>query len=83
MDFNLWLAFIISSFILCVSPGPTVFVIIGQSIFHGKRSTLPLILGILIGDVVLIGLSSLGLGAVAQSSPALFIFIKYLASLYP
>jgi len=43
MDIHIWLSFIATSVILCISSGPTTLLAMGQSIKHGKQAIIPLV----------------------------------------
>ena len=77
MDLQIWLAFVSATFVLSVIPGPSVLVVTGQSIAHGRRSALICILGELLGGVCLMGVSLLGVGAALQASPIAFQALKW------
>jgi threonine/homoserine/homoserine lactone efflux protein len=60
-----------------IIPGPTIILVISQSIAHGRKAVLPLSAGVVAGDFTAMTLSLLGLGAVLASSAALFsIFVR-------
>lgn len=68
--------------ILCFSPGPTVFLVMGQALEHGKKSVVPLVAGTLSGDVIGMGFSFLGMGALLATSAILFNILKWVGALY-
>jgi homoserine/homoserine lactone efflux protein len=82
MSTDVWLSFVLASMILCFSPGPTVFLVMGQSLSHGKTSVIPLVAGVLSGDVIAMSISLLGLGALLATSAVLFSIFKWLAAAY-
>lgn len=82
MAFEVWLSFILASMVLCFTPGPTVFIVMGQSLNHGKKSVIPLVSGVLVGDVIAMSISFLGLGALLATSASLFSLFKWLAACY-
>lgn len=82
MTIEVWLSFVLASMILCFTPGPTVFIVMGQSLSHGKKSVIPLITGVLSGDVIAMSISFAGLGALLATSAALFSIFKWLAAGY-
>jgi len=57
MSIEIWISFIFALLILCFSPGPTILLIIGQSLNHGKKSVVPLVTGVLYGDLIAMILS--------------------------
>jgi len=82
MSIEIWLSFVLASLVLCVTPGPTVFFVIGHSLKHGKASVVPMVFGALSGDIVLMCLSFLGLSALLASSVYMFTVLKFLGALY-
>lgn len=82
MGVEIWFSFILASLALCFTPGPTVLVVIGQSISQGRRSTLPLVMGVLIGDLIAMSLSLAGVGALLTTSAQLFFLVKCVGAAY-
>jgi len=82
MSIEVWFSFVAAALVLCFTPGPTVLVVIGQSLQHGKRSVLPLLAGALLGDVVAMTLSLMGVGVMLQASAAAFTVFKFLCAAY-
>lgn len=78
MTFDTWLTFIIATLIFAIIPGPTVIVLVGQAIAHGKKSVMPLVLGVLCGDFVAMSLSFVGIGALLATSATLYGVLKWL-----
>ncbi|BBI50705.1 hypothetical protein HORIV_31260 [Vreelandella olivaria] len=77
MTLEIWVTFVSVVFIFAIIPGPTVILVLGQAISHGKRSVLPLVSGVLLGDFVAMTLSLIGLGAVLATSATLFLILKW------
>lgn len=82
MNIEVWLTFLAASTVLCFTPGPTVFLVVGQALAHGRKSLVPLILGVFIGDIVLMTLSVLGLGVLLSMSSTLFNMMKLAGAAY-
>ncbi|NQY94363.1 MAG: LysE family translocator [Campylobacteraceae bacterium] len=82
MSIEIWLSFVLASLVLCVTPGPTVFFVIGHSLKHGKASVVPMVFGALSGDIVLMCLSFIGLSALLASSVYMFTILKFVGALY-
>ncbi len=82
MSIEVWISFIAASMILCFSPGPTVFLVIGQALEHGKKSVTPLVAGTLSGDVIAMSFSFVGMGALLATSATLFSVLKWAGALY-
>jgi len=82
MSVEIWISFVLACVILCFTPGPTVFLVMGQSLNHGKKSVIPLIAGVLFGDVIAMSISFAGLGVLLATSSVLFSFFKWIAAAY-
>ena len=79
---ELWIPFVLASVLILVIPGPTIILVISQAAVHGRRSVVPLVAGVLMGDFTAMTLSLLGLGALLSASAALFTLFKWLGALY-
>lgn len=82
MGIDVWITFTIAAEIILVIPGPTILLVVSQAIAHGRRSVLPLVIGVLLGDFTAMTLSMLGLGAVLATSAALFTVLKWVGAGY-
>ena len=82
MSFEVWLAFIIASSILTLIPGPCVLLVVSQALTRGMPSALLCIVGDIVGGVVLMVLSLVGVGAILATSAALFTLFKWLGIIY-
>lgn len=79
---DVWVTFVLASTLILVIPGPTIILVITQSVSCGRRSVLPLVCGVLLGDFTAMTLSLLGLGAIMTTSAAVFSLCKWLGALY-
>jgi threonine/homoserine/homoserine lactone efflux protein len=82
MHVQLWLAFVATSVLILVIPGPTVLTVISYSIANGRRAGLPIVAGVALGDSVALGLSLLGLGALLAASAFWFTVVKWIGGVY-
>ncbi len=82
MSFEIWVAFVLAAGIVLVVPGPTILLVISQSIAHGRKAVLPLSAGVVMGDFTAMTLSLLGSGALLASSAALFSILKWIGAAY-
>ena len=78
----MWIAFVIAAMIVLVIPGPTILLVISQSISHGRRAVVPLVTGVTLGDFTAMTLSLLGLGAILAASATLFSVLKFIGAVY-
>ncbi len=75
-------AFSVAMFILAATPGPGVFATVARSLSSGHKATLPLIIGIIVGDIVYLLFAVFGLSLIAQTMADLFFIIKLLGGGY-
>jgi threonine/homoserine/homoserine lactone efflux protein len=74
--------FLIATVVLLLTPGPAVLYIIARSLEHGLRAGLVSVLGIEVGNFVLVLMVTLGLSAVLLSSAVAFTTVKLLGAAY-
>lgn len=67
---------------MLVIPGPTILLVIGQSLGVGRRGAWPLVAGVAAGDLVAMSLSLAGLGALLAASATAFTVMKLLGAAY-
>ena len=82
MAFETWLAFLAASGVMLLIPGPTILLVIGQSLGGGRRAALPLVAGVALGDLTAMTLSLAGLGALLAASATLFTALKWAGAGY-
>ncbi|UFS63466.1 LysE family translocator [Sulfurimonas sp. HSL-3221] len=75
-------AFSAAMFLLAVTPGPGVFITVSKALASGFKASLPVIAGIVSGDLVFLLAAIYGLAAVAEVFAALFVVIKYAGAAY-
>jgi homoserine/homoserine lactone efflux protein len=82
MSFELWLAFVATSAVILVIPGPTILTVVSYSLAHGRRAFIPILVAVVLGDSSAILLSLLGLGVLLAASALLFAVVKWVGGLY-
>jgi threonine/homoserine/homoserine lactone efflux protein len=82
MNLEVWIPFALASALIRIIPGPTIILVISQAVAHGRKSVVPLITGVLLGDFTVMTLSLLGLGAVLSASAAFFYIFKWVGVIY-
>ena len=82
MPMDTWLAFVVTAAIILVIPGPTIIFVVGQSLAHGPRASLPLSAGVILGDTACILLSLVGLGTLLTLFSAAFTLVKLTGAAY-
>jgi homoserine/homoserine lactone efflux protein len=76
------LIFALTEFVLCLTPGPAVLLVVSQAVKNGSKASLKGAAGILAGNIIYFVLSALGLGALLLSSARLFQIIKWVGAAY-
>lgn len=76
------LAFIVTSLIVILLPGPSVMFVIGRALSYGRRKAVLTALGNAIGVFTASALVAVGLGAIVQESALAFAVVKYAGAAY-
>ncbi|MGI9569240.1 MAG: LysE family translocator [Desulfobulbia bacterium] len=82
MNIESFIPFVLATTLILIIPGPTIILVISQAVAHGRKSVVPLVAGVLLGDFTAMTFSLLGLGAVLSTSAALFVVFKWIGALY-
>ncbi len=77
-----WIAYVIAYAVISIIPGPSVFMVIGQSLSRGTRAATACIVGDLAGGVIVMTASYLGLGLILASSSVAFMALKWAGVAY-
>ncbi|MEE4355101.1 MAG: LysE family translocator [Desulfococcaceae bacterium] len=82
MNPEIWAAFALAAAVILVIPGPTIILVVSQAVSHGRKSVIPLVLGVVSGDFTAMTFSLMGLGALLSVSVTLFTILKWIGALY-
>lgn len=82
MALSSWLTFVGTVAVLLIIPGPTVLTLVGYSLAHGRRASLPLIAAVALGDSTALACSLAGLGGLLAASASAFAIVKILGAAY-
>ncbi len=82
MTLEIWLAFCLASVALAVVPGPTVTVIIANSLRYGTRAGLMNVAGTQVGVVIWLVIAALGLQALIAVMGVWFDVLRYAGAAY-
>lgn len=82
MNIESYIPFVLATTLILVIPGPTIILVISQAVAHGRKSVVPLVVGVLLGDFIAMTCSLLGLGVILSTSAALFSIFKWIGALY-
>ena len=82
MDFQTLYAFVISSLVLTISPGPDIIYVLSQSIIKGKKSAIMVSLGLTSGLLIHTFFVSIGLSLIIIEKKEYLFFLKILSVMY-
>lgn len=82
MNPELFVAFLLITVVLIVTPGPVVTLVIATGATEGVRAALMTVLGTTLGNALLIGAVAFGLSFVLASSALLFDVIRFAGAAY-
>lgn len=77
-----FLAYAIALSIAAAIPGPGVAAIVGRALGTGFSKTMPMLFGLILGDIVFLGLAIGGLALLAKTFSGVFLFIKIAGATY-
>jgi threonine/homoserine/homoserine lactone efflux protein len=82
MSLEIWITYVFATTLILIIPGPTIILVVSQAVTHGRKSVVPLVVGVVLGDFTAMTLSLLGLGAIMSTSATLFTLFKWIGALY-
>ncbi|MGE8496786.1 MAG: LysE family translocator [Pseudomonas sp.] len=82
MTTELLIAFIAFAFVTSVTPGPNNMMLLASGVNFGLRRSVPHMLGISLGFMVLVMAVGLGLGQVFERFPLLYTVLRYVGAAY-
>ena len=82
MSWSVWLAFLVASLVIAVTPGPGAVLSIATGMRYGYPTALRTITGLESALLVQLGVVALGLGAVLAASSTAFLLLKVSGALY-
>ena len=77
MTLSTWLAFFVASWLISLSPGAGAISCMSNGMRYGFRRSIPNIVGLQVGAIVLVAIVAAGLGAVLATSVVAFTAIKW------
>ena len=82
MNWQSYLIFLVTTAVVCLTPGPAALLVVAQSMSNGLRRSYWAIAGIALGNAVYFGLSATGVAALIVASGTLFSIIKWVGVAY-
>jgi threonine/homoserine/homoserine lactone efflux protein len=69
-------------FLLAITPGPGVFAAVSKALASGFRHAVPVVAGIVVGDLVFLLFAIYGLAVIAETFSLIFTAVKYFGGVY-
>ncbi len=82
MELTVWLAYVSVIIALITFPGPVALLCMDHGLRNGRRRSFATVVGGAAASLVLMALSSLGLGAALAASETGFLVLKIIGALY-
>jgi homoserine/homoserine lactone efflux protein len=82
MSWETYLLFIVTTAVVCLTPGPAALLIVAQGMSNGFRRSYWGIAGIALGNAIYFALSATGIAALIVASSTLFSIIKWVGVAY-
>lgn len=82
MTLHSWLAFVGASMLILLIPGPTILLVIGDTLANRGRSAWSTVVGVAAGDTTAMTVSMAGAGALLAASATAFAALKLLGGSY-
>jgi len=82
MSWESFLIFLVTTAVVCLTPGPAALLIVAQGMSNGYRRSYWAIAGIALGNAIYFALSATGVAALIVASSTLFSVIKWIGVVY-
>jgi len=82
VELHVWLAFLVASCVIAVSPGSGAVLSMSHGLSYGVRRTTATIVGLQLGLAVILLVAGLGVGAVLTASASAFLVVKVVGACY-
>ncbi len=82
MPLDLYLAYLLTTCVVLVIPGPTILLVVSYALSHGRRTALATVAGVAAGDLLAMTLSLAGVGALLAASATAFTVLKWIGAAY-
>ena len=82
MNWDSFLIFLVTTTVVCLTPGPAALLVVAQGMSNGYRRSYWAIAGIALGNAIYFALSATGVAALIVASSTLFSVIKWVGVAY-
>ena len=77
-----WLAFVATSAVVLVVPGPTILTMTSYVMAYGRTASVLLVSAVTLGDLTAVAVSLFGVGALLAASSTMFTVVKWSGAIY-
>ena len=82
MSLDLFIPFLIATAILLATPGPTILLVVSYALAQGRGVALAVVGGVILGDLLAMSATLLGLGVIMTASAGMFTVMKWAGAAY-
>ncbi len=82
MHFSTWLTFLAATIVVMIAPGPSVTLIVANSLRHGRRAGLANVAGFQLGFAIMIVLTLAGLASLIAAMGEWFVWVRLAGAAY-
>ncbi len=82
MHLSTWLTFLAATVVVMIAPGPSVTLIVANSLRHGRRAGLANVAGFQAGFAIMVGLTLAGLASLIAAMGEWFVWVRLLGAAY-
>ncbi len=82
MTFEYAVAFAVAMFLWAILPGPGLAAVVSRALGSGPKAGIAVIVGLIVADVIFMGIAIVGLLAIATTMGPMFQFVKYAGAAY-
>jgi threonine/homoserine/homoserine lactone efflux protein len=82
MSLELFIPFLVATAIVLATPGPTVILVVSYALAKGRDVALTVVAGVILGDLLAMSATLLGLGVILTTSAFLFTAMKWAGAVY-
>lgn len=82
MSPEMFLPFLLATAILLATPGPTILLVLSYALAQGRGVAIAVVVGVMLGDLLAMTATLLGLGVILATSALLFTVMKWAGAIY-
>ncbi len=82
MHFSTWLTFLAATVVVMIVPGPSVTLIVANSLRHGRRAGLANVAGFQLGFAIMVALTLAGLASLIAAMGEWFVWVRLAGAVY-